>query len=182
MSRNPFATRPLDKGSNTAARLLTKREMPPRISRRKLVLASGGLLAGTSGCLGGQTEPTKEEEEEEEEDRVLAGDVDTVVMMTNDWSFNPETVEIETGQTVLWENQSQKLQSVTAYERRIPDDADYFASGGFGTEMMASIVFPIRGGLNQGETFAHTFDVPGTYEYYSIPSKRHGMIGTIIVL
>lgn len=54
--------------------------------------------------------------------------------------------------------------SATAYADRIPEDATAFDSGT----------------ISQG-SFEHTFETPGTYDYYCIPHKSIGMVGRIVV-
>lgn len=54
--------------------------------------------------------------------------------------------------------------SVTAYPDRIPEAARPFDSGVF-----------------TSGSFEHTFDVPGTYDYYCIPHRSVGMVGRIVV-
>jgi len=69
---------------------------------------------------------------------------------------------------------------VTAYDGQIPADAAYFASGGFESEQAARN--DISGGLiASGDTYEHTFETPGTYEYVCIPHESSEMTGTIVV-
>jgi len=60
---------------------------------------------------------------------------------------------------------------VTAYEDEIPDGAAYFASGGFDAEQAANEAYPDEGSIPEGETYEHTFETTGTYEYYCIPTR-----------
>lgn len=106
---------------------------------------------------------------------------DVVITMTNGPSFAPESIEIEVGEMVGWQNHSRQIHTVTATEDRIPDKADYFASGGFSREVLATIVYPFNGGIDPGEEFVHRFETQGEYEYYSIPSKHHSMVGEVVV-
>lgn len=57
--------------------------------------------------------------------------------------------------------------SVTAYGDEIPDDAAYFASGGFDSEDAARDAYPDEGNIPGGESYSHTFETAGTYEYFS---------------
>lgn len=94
--------------------------------------------------------------------------------------FQPSRLPIAPGTTVEWENDSDVPHSVTAYEDRIPDAADYFASGGFETERAARN--DVSGGLIEpGDTFRHTFDEPGDYQYYCIPHESGGMVAEVVV-
>ncbi|WP_394349426.1 plastocyanin/azurin family copper-binding protein [Haloferax sp. KTX1] len=100
--------------------------------------------------------------------------------MTEDFEFDPKRSKISAGTTVRWTNDSEVGHTVTAYDGRIPSDAAYFASGGFGSETAARN--DISGGLlASGDTYEHTFEVPGTYEYVCIPHESSGMTGTVIV-
>lgn len=122
-------------------------------------LASSGVLAG---CLGDASE-------------------ERTVSMGHRFTFQPETVRIETGGTVIWTNDSDVGHTVTAYEDAIPPEASYFASGGFDSESMARN--RVSDGLvAPGESYEHTFEVAGTYEYYCIPHESSGMVGTVEVV
>ncbi len=87
--------------------------------------------------------------------------------------FDPEQVTITQGGTVKWENTSQIVHTVTADPElanvpssvKLPEGAETFNSGS----------------MAAGETFSHTFDVPGEYRYFCIPHESAGMIGTVIV-
>lgn len=101
----------------------------------------------------------------------------------NRTEFLPDTYEISVGDTVIWKNTSEADHTVTAYESRIPDDAAFFASGGFADQETAYNAWQGEraGGLGTRETFEHTFDVPGTYEYFCIPHERANMTGEVVV-
>ena len=87
--------------------------------------------------------------------------------------FNPIGLFIETGETITWELEN-GVHTSTAYEKgldsasvtRIPDGAAGWTSGTIS---------------QQGKTFEHTFETPGTYDYFCIPHKSLGMIGRIVV-
>ncbi|TKR25075.1 plastocyanin/azurin family copper-binding protein [Natronomonas salsuginis] len=139
--------------------------MPLEISDRRTVLRlSSAALATltTAGCLGGQSSSVQ------------------TVTMPGDLRFEPKTARIEPGQTVTWTNESDIEHTVTAYEDEIPDEAVYFASGGFETERTARNRVT-EGLIAPGENYEHTFDQPGTYGYFCIPHEGSGMVGTILV-
>ena len=104
----------------------------------------------------------------------------TTVDMNDQLKFDPETVTVAPGTTVVWDNVGQIEHSVTAYQDKIPDGADYFDSGGFDTEDAARSGYP-QGAIGGGETYEHTFDVEGTYDYFCIPHESVGMLGTVQV-
>lgn len=85
-----------------------------------------------------------------------------VVQMGNDY-FDPIGLYVDPGTTVHFEITA-GTHSATAYEDRIPADAPPFDSGTF----------------SEG-TFEHTFEQPGTYDYYCIPHESRGMLGRIVV-
>ncbi|RDZ39578.1 copper-binding protein [Haloferax sp. Atlit-10N] len=86
------------------------------------------------------------------------------VSMNDDFEFDPKRSTISAGTTVRWTNDTEVGHTVTAYDGRISSDAAYFASGGFESEQAARN--DISGGLiASGDTYEHTFEIPGTYEY-----------------
>ena len=100
--------------------------------------------------------------------------------MTSERTFEPRTLTVSAGETVTFENESGEAHTVTAYETRIPDGADYFSSGGASSEDAA------RDNLSEelvteGETVEWTPEEPGTYEYLCIPHENTGMKGEIVV-
>ena len=100
----------------------------------------------------------------------------------NRTEFLPDVYEISVGDTVVWKNTSEADHTVTAYESLLPDGAAYFATGGYEGQTAAYEAWDDRGGrLGTRETYEHTFEVPGTYEYFCIPHERADMNGKIIV-
>jgi plastocyanin len=95
------------------------------------------------------------------------------VGMTNSLAFKPAKVTIDAGQSVLWENSSGLVHTVTADPSkaadkdhvRLPKGAKPFDSGR----------------LLPGKTFEHTFTVPGRYRYFCIPHESAGMVAEVIV-
>jgi len=136
------------------------------MDRRAFLAAAGTASVVTvSGCLdGGLSE----------------ADFD-IGMSAN--AFMPEEYEIGVGETVVWGNNGSRGHTVTAYERTIPRDAEYFASGGYDSLDAAREEWHASGGGNipPGETYEHTFEVPGRHNYLCIPHEPSGMIGAIIV-
>jgi plastocyanin len=132
--------------------------------RRAMLRLSTAALAtvSTAGCLNGQS-----------------SSIQTVTMPDN-LMFEPETATIETGETVTWTNESDIDHTVTAYEDEIPDEAAYFASGGFESERAARNRVT-EGLIAPGEDYKHTFEEPGTYGYFCIPHESSGMVGTVRV-
>lgn len=92
-------------------------------------------------------------------------------------SFSPSSTSVTAGTTVRWKNTSDIEHTVTAYDGKIPEDAAYFASGGFDSEQAARNNVT-EGLIAPGEVYEHTFEVTGTYEYFCIPHESSGMVGT----
>lgn len=104
------------------------------------------------------------------------------VDMTDELTFEPQTIQVPAGTTVTWENVGSIGHTITAYEDEIPDGATYFASGDFDSEGAAKDGYPEAGNVTEGGTYEHTFETKGTYEYYCIPHEMNGMIGTVEVV
>lgn len=138
--------------------------VPATYCDRRTLLRRGGAALSTIGIAGCLTDPSDQEP----------------VTMTDDFGFDPTTKTIAPGGTVTWENASDVDHTVTAYEAAIPAGAPYFASGDFESERAARAHLT-EGLLAQGAEYEHTFEAPGTYEYYCIPHESSGMIGTIRV-
>jgi plastocyanin len=96
-------------------------------------------------------------------------------------AFRPARSTISVGDTVVWGNTSSRAHTVTAYEAALPKNAEYFASGGFESEQAARDAWLNGNGkIIGGQTYKHTFEVPGTYHYFCIPHERV-MLGKITV-
>lgn len=86
--------------------------------------------------------------------------------------YEPSSLRISQGTRVIWRNSGALVQSVTNDpqlingERQVPDDAETWDSGP----------------LYTGETFSHTFTIPGTYLYTSRFRTNSEMLGIIEVV
>lgn len=97
----------------------------------------------------------------------------TVSMVTKDggYHFEPHIVRVNVDGTVTFSLDS-GTHSTTAYAsdndkpQRIPDDATAWDSGTM---------------TKQGETFEHTFETEGVYDYCCKPHESLGMIGSVVV-
>jgi len=98
-------------------------------------------------------------------------------------AFTPETITVDVGGTVVWKNTSSRAHTVTAYEDPLPEGAAFFASGGYDSEAAARKAWETDGEgiIATDQTFAHTFEVPGTYPYVCLPHETGGMVGTVVV-
>ncbi|MFD1686838.1 plastocyanin/azurin family copper-binding protein [Halobellus litoreus] len=141
-----------------------------RLSRRRLLQAAVGV-----GAAGGATGAATAQEGTTHR-----------IDMTDDLVFDPDSITIAPGDTIVWETVGTVGHSVTAYEDEIPGEAAYFASGGFDNEADARGAYsagdPESGDVPEGETYQHTFEVEGTYEYFCIPHESVGMLGTVDVV
>jgi hypothetical protein len=86
-------------------------------------------------------------------------------MEGGDFFIDPVGLFVEPGKTVIFEMGAAAPHSSTAYEDRIPSDADPWNSGL----------------LQEGETFEHTFEVEGTYDYNCTAHVSLGQVGRIVV-
>ena len=106
----------------------------------------------------------------------------STVELTDDHVYEPAAVQVRTGETVVWKNVGEIGHTVTAYEDGIPDDADYWASGGGDAEADARNGYPDSGLVEGGDSYEHTFETEGTHEYFCIPHESVGMVGTVDVV
>ncbi|MCQ4333981.1 halocyanin [Natronomonas sp. F2-12] len=140
--------------------------------RAFLRVAGAGCAVSLSGCLGGVVDGLG-----------IGGlsDEDFDIGMSAN-AFLPEEYEVSAGETVVWGNNGSRGHTVTAYET-IPADAEYFASGGHDDPGTARDAWYERGdgNISPGETYEHTFEIPGRYNYFCIPHESGGMVGAIVV-
>jgi plastocyanin len=160
------------------------------VSRRALMrAAAGGALAGAAGAAG--TASAQEATEtatatgtatatEGSSGGGGGGGYTWTVEMTDENVYEPDSIKVRPGDTVVWENVGTADHSVTAYQENIPDGANYWASGGFGSEEAARSSWP-EGAVGGGETYEYTFETEGTHEYFCIPHEAVGMVGSVEV-
>ncbi len=142
--------------------------------------SGGGDSTESSGGGGGGTESTRGDE-----NGGSGGDFTetSTVEMTDELTFEPKQIQVSAGTEVTWENVGNVGHTVTAYEEEMPDGATYFASGGFDSLQAAKDGYSNgEGNVPGGESYSHTFETTGTYEYYCIPHEMNGMVGTVKVV
>jgi plastocyanin len=135
--------------------------------RTFLAVAGSGAGLALAGCLDSSGEP--------------AGDHDVGMTIS---SFRPEELTVDSGTTVEFYNTSSHSHTVTAFQGSYPDGAEYWASGGFDSEQAAVDDWNSsaqRGKLSPGDSYEHTFEIPGSYEYFCIPHLSADMLGTVVV-
>lgn len=116
------------------------------------ILGAAGFLLAAPGCASAAT---------------------AKVGMTNTLKFTPQTLTIHVGDTVVWKNGSALTHTVT--------DVPGLASK-TGDATLPKGAKPFNSGyLNPGQSFSHTFTVPGTYRYFCIPHEATGMVATVVV-
>ena len=86
-----------------------------------------------------------------------------------DTAYNPNPIEVNVGQTVLWTNDDFSFHTVTSEEVGDTNTDRIFDSGLAGPTALAST----------GKTYQHTFEVAGEYPYFCI--LHPGMVGKVIV-
>ena len=140
-------------------------------------------LAGTSGD-GSESDGGERDSELRGGPSVAEGvpeDADHVVDMTT-VAFDPTELTVSVGETVAWRHAGGEPHSVTAYEEALPEGATYWASGGFESQSAAESGWENgRGAVQSGQSYVHTFETTGTYEYFCIPHEATGMVGTVVV-
>lgn len=143
------------------------------MERRKLLQTGGKALTagvvGLAGCSGGDGSTATQTPSS------ASGDGTTVQMVTSGggYYFDPVGLAIDPGTTVTFVNESGSHSTISytdgvgqASTTRIPDGAQSWES----SILTAS-----------GATFDHTFETPGTYDYFCGPHKSLGMVGRIVV-
>lgn len=100
-----------------------------------------------------------------------------MVRMTNQLRFDPDHLTIRAGETVVWLNDSVLPHTATGDPAQNPvadSHPEYITlpdgAGAWGSPL-----------LQPGESFQHTFLVPGAYRYICIPHVLSGMRATITV-
>ena len=176
-------------GNNGPASREFQRMKDSQPTRRRFVAGAGVAVAvGIAGCTGSSNQESNGAGDQHGNQTGSGGDdhsdaegasLDgpnasaTVTMATTDESshFEPHVVWVETGGTVTWELDSGS-HTTTAYAektdkpQRIPDGANAWDSGTIS---------------EQGETFEHTFETPGVYDYFCVPHEATGMLGTVVI-
>jgi len=132
--------------------------------------ASGGSSGGESELSGG---PDVSEGTPSDADHVV--DMQAV-------AFEPAELTVSQGDTVAWVHAGGEAHSVNAYGDSIPEDASYWASGGFESEEAARTGWDNgEGAVQSGHYYTHTFETTGTHDYFCIPHEGAGMEGSITV-
>jgi plastocyanin len=107
---------------------------------------------------GGDADDTGDADDVDDDDSAAAPAVAPANVTIEGFAFNPQTIEISSGDTVTWTNNDSAQHTVTQDP----------AGSGFAS-----------GNLSQGATFENTFDTPGTFAYFC--EIHPNMTGTVVV-
>jgi len=99
---------------------------------------------------------------------------DYTVIIDRSRTFQPASLVIYAGSMVAWHNRSAHVHTVTADPSKarrpervlLPDEAEPFDSGD----------------LHAGQRWVYTFDIPGTYTYFSRYHESEESLGIITVV
>lgn len=141
----------------------------PRHLIAALALASVTVLAACGGdqepALDSDQGATSEGGSAQTDDGAIPepgpGEGETVFI--NTFIFRPDPITVPAGTTVTWIQNDSTTHTVTSGDRDAGPDGLFDAS------------------LAKGETFEHTFDEPGTYDYFCSLHSGPGMTGQVIV-
>ncbi len=96
-----------------------------------------------------------------------------IVSTTNNLTFEPDSIEVMPGDTIVWVNGSFLVHTVTC---------DTALATIKGSALLPEGALPFNSGnLNPGERFSIVLTIPGKYRYFCIPHEGAKMRGTIIV-
>jgi plastocyanin len=135
------------------------------MTRRRLLQDAGltmlslGVLPVLQGCGNGSARES--------------ANGDAMIEMNDHMLFVPSSLVVRVGQTVTWRNVGAMVHTSTcdpASAQRpehavLPDGAERWDSGLVRT----------------GESWSHSFDIPGEYTYFCTPHEAGGMIGSLTV-
>lgn len=141
--------------------------MSTKIDRRHFFLLAGSGMVSMGSFFQGGLPPEAPKTSSPDIPRILA----LFSYRKGIYYFNPAGLYVEVGQTVEWVGLRRR--TVTAFhpslenrELRIPESAEPFDSKTMGSD---------------DGVFRWTFEVEGTYDYYSQPQEYLGMVGRIVV-
>ncbi|WP_458187337.1 plastocyanin/azurin family copper-binding protein [Haladaptatus sp. NG-WS-4] len=145
---------------------MTDGEADESVTRRGFLLGSAGVAA--AGAAG--TASAQEEGSGGNESSGGGGGGGSKTVATGpggELVFEPAELSVSPGTTVKWEWESNTHNVIPESQ---PDGSSWKGTPGGESKTYDS-----------GYTYEHTFDTPGTYEYFCAPHKSAGMTGTIQV-
>ena len=90
-------------------------------------------------------------------------------------AFNPSDANINVNDTIVWTNKDPVIHTIVEGNPSLTSPASTIRPEASTTSMGFQFGF-----LNQGNTFKHTFDNPGTFNYYC--SVHPTMVGKVVVI
>jgi plastocyanin len=100
--------------------------------------------------------------------------VQIVRMNDDEPMYQPNSIQINAGQTVEWENDGQVSHSVTDDPARAARPVDALRPPGERPFNSGSVM--------PGARFRHTFTKPGRYRYFCLSHEQDRMVGEVIVI
>ena len=141
---------------------MTDWQRPVCLTRRRMLTA---VPVGLGGSLAGCSGPS-------------FPDADVIVGPDSRNVFDPTELTVQVGESVTWGFASAGhnvcFRAADSDDVSLPADAEAFASYRPDEPPEGSLV-------PRGETYEHTFDVAGQYDYVCIPHESLHMMGTIYV-
>jgi plastocyanin len=131
----------------------------PRFRAYTLLLVAGGLLTAAAACFSEHSAPTSPSTGGECSIPITPDLLGATIVVVRDFSFQPASVTVKQGATVVWANCS---------DPNDPPHTSTADAGGWNSPTIAP-----------GETFAQTFDQAGSFAYHCEPHPF--MTGTVVV-
>lgn len=147
------------------------------INRRRLLIALGasglvwssGLLSACGGQVAGGAVTNVQAVAKGEAQKIT----DPLVEITTQNKFLPDTLTVAKGSKVTFKNSSPVVHDVVADTAKVADKSQVSVPQG---------AQPFDSGpIAAGQSWSHTFTVPGEYRYICRPHVAVGMVGRIIV-
>mgnify|MGYP000035226567 CR=1 FL=1 len=97
-----------------------------------------------------------------------------VVEMNDQMAFVPANLKVNVGETVTWTNKSRAMVHTATADPTLVRDP--------GNVKLPPGVAPWHSGnIAPGQSWSHTFEIPGEYRYVCVPHEVVGMVGAITV-
>lgn len=123
--------------------------------RRAFVIASAGIATTLAGCGGGDDAAGDGQNEDLPEEETIS---------LTDEGFDPRIVQIATGGSVTWENETEESYRVNSFQ--------------FHSESQG---WSFRESLDAGASVSHTFDTEGMYDFMEPEAGQFVMCGRVRV-
>ena len=130
----------------------------PRFSRRTFLktLAAVGVVGSAASLVG------------------CGGSSGRVIEMNDQMAFVPAKLTVKVGETVTWDNTSRAMvHTVTADPALVRDPGN--------VKLPQGAAPWDSGNIAPGQSWSHTFEIPGEYRYCCLPHEVVGMAGSVIV-